>query len=951
MAGKYCRITALLMAVAMLFSVCITAEVSAEYSAVLTITFTGDEAEKAGFAQSTLTLFPKSGSSASGYYLFYYTDSNGVLKDYDQLGFAPITGTKAICKISDGMMIPQGATGIAAFESSNWFLDNPPAIGDAVARAEIPQSKRLTLGTPETKFGAVSDVHMNYEGYSRGAYSKWAKALEFFSSWDAEHIIVTGDMTGDRGENPDLEAQYAKYKEILNNSSFPADKVYEGIGNHGNTPADAPLMDKYLGGSDEVHPYTNSPYYHVLIKGDAEERDNLYIFMAQEITAAGQSSTCDNFSKTQIDWLENLLKTYYNGNTNIFITEHAPFLNYGAGDRKGGGYTSTVTFSDSYPQTMRLKGLLSTYKDVIVMSGHTHVSLYDNVNYSDEYNEFARTVHVGSTCQPCGYGNSSVYTRNTDGRYEVSTTYGSEGYTVEIYSDYIVYTGYNLSTGKKIPAASIIMPIKAYGGAPRPVTEILTPDKAFEGSGTASDPYIIADAEDFMLFTNGFNASTSTTESEMYGYGKHFLQVADIDMSNYDGYIGTYANGNAKCHFAGSYNGNGHTLRVDINADGQRSVFPYNYGLIYNLRIEGSIVAEESAQPIRTNRGGIVNCIFDLDLYANKANGVCYTNYNYVYNVYTCGKASGATPNGAIMGASSTDVINLYYYRTTSAGAEVLSDYGVKSNSVSDIASVFNSRTSASYTAIASKIGSRTLKNVYASKGTLTFVSGSSSPIIPEGSEMLWLTHFGNSTVEGAGSVFTEAYSGAAWWLHVAFAPVEGSDAYKIVEISNGLSAGNGKALAIPEGGFVWAANYGNDYPAIYERDPVNNSWCANTPDYTSTNCSSMITRALSWKVGDMFLFSGLDLASKTVPTATSDLVWYSEGYVCTAYITPYVPALSGDVNLDETVDIFDYLMIKSICLNLFVPTDDEFKRADVTADGSVDVFDYLTVKTMCFSN
>ncbi|MBO7157594.1 MAG: hypothetical protein J6W31_03230, partial [Clostridia bacterium] len=108
--------------------------------------------------------------------------------------------------------------------------------------------------------------------------------------------------------------------------------------------------------------------------------------------------------------------------------------------------------------TMRLKGLLETYKNVVVLSGHTHVSLYDRVNYSDEGGEFARTVHIGSNCQPCGYGGSDTYARSTDGRYPVTVEYGSEGYTVEVYEKYILFTGYNFSTGKKIPAACLLMP-------------------------------------------------------------------------------------------------------------------------------------------------------------------------------------------------------------------------------------------------------------------------------------------------------------------------------------------------------------------------------------------------------------------------------------------------------------------------------------------------------------
>ncbi len=424
--------------------------------------FTGDEAEKAGFAQGTITVTPGVGQAYKGYYLVYYTDGEKVLANYDELASIATTGETVTFSVGDGWMIPLEAKGIAVFESATRFVDEAPTIDTAVAVAEIPSYKRLaSLGKLHSSFGALTDTHMNYEQHNRGAYQKLADTMEFFAKENMEYVVIMGDVTGDRGETPNLNEQYEKHLQIIADSSFPEDKVYEGIGNHGNTPTDAHLLDTYLGTDDEVHPYENSPYFYILKEGDVGERDTLWIFTAQEMKAPGDSAKYDNFSKAQIDWLEGLLTTYGNTETNIFMCIHAPFLNYGAGDRKNGGYTACIPFKDSFTQTMRLKGLLETYKDVIIMSGHTHVTFYDGVNYSDENNAFARTVHVGSNCQPCGYGDTNTLTRSYDGRYTVTPTYGSEGYTVEIYKDFIIYTGYNFSTGKKIPAACLILPVKS----------------------------------------------------------------------------------------------------------------------------------------------------------------------------------------------------------------------------------------------------------------------------------------------------------------------------------------------------------------------------------------------------------------------------------------------------------------------------------------------------------
>ncbi len=160
-----------------------------------------------------------------------------------------------------------------------------------------------------------------------------------------------------------------------------------------------------------------------------------------------------------------------------------------------------------------------------------------------------------------------------------------------------------------------------------------------------------------------------------------------------------------------------------------------------------------------------------------------------------------------------------------------------------------------------------------------------------------FVTHFNDPYPEGAGVVFTDPYEHAGWWLHVVFEPVNGvENTYKITNIVSGLSDGTATPQEIPEGGFVWAANYGNDYPALNLGDI----------DYTNPNCNAAITDALTWSVGQMFTISGLDLEALTVPTSTPDVAWYEDSYVCTATYTLYegdVPATSDGEPTDDSED------------------------------------------------
>ena len=225
----------------------------------------------------------------------------------------------------------------------------------------------------------------------------------------------------------------------------------------------------------------------------------------------------------------------------------------------------------------------------------------------------------------------------------------------------------------------------------------------------------------------------------------------------------------------------------------------------------------------------------------------------------------------------------------------------------------------------------------------------------PDDAKVFWVTHITDGSREGAGTIFTAPYTGAAWWLHVAFAPTaDGS--YKITAISNGLADGSAKPLDIPAGGFVYAINKGNNYIELGTGDI----------DYTSDSCDAALATATNWKVGDEFAFYGIDPIDPIVCTATPSLVWYDDKYVCTSYykqlnaveeppvVEPPVvePEIKlGDVNNDGTIDQFDYILVKRHYFETRLLTDDELLRADVNIDGVIDQFDYILISRHYFGS
>ncbi len=297
--------------------------------------------------------------------------------------------------------------------------------------------------------------------------------------------------------------------------------------------------------------------------------------------------------------------------------------------------------------------------------------------------------------------------------------------------------------------------------------------------------------------------------------------------------------------------------------------------------------------------------------------------------------------------------------------------------------------------------------------------------------ESFWVTHYNDMSLEGVGVICTGDKGGSAWWISVAFAPVDGYDnVYEVVEKTDGTANGSGKVLNVPEGGFVWSGNYGNNYPALYASNPTLYAQYADAsayPNYTNAGAQKSVAAAKSWNIGDKFVIDGIDFEFKSVPTTTPGLNWFDAGYVSTATIGVFDPNASveckhdyesvvtkpdcenggytthtcticgdtytdsetdslghtegewvtlpdgskelrcdecgtlldsvpapeyaeGDVNGDGNVNMFDYLMVKSIYFEKATPTEDQLDRADLTGDGKVNLFDYIALKSLIIS-
>ena len=112
------------------------------------------------------------------------------------------------------------------------------------------------------------------------------------------------------------------------------------------------------------------------------------------------------------------------------------------------------------------------------------------------------------------------------------------------------------------------------------------------------------------------------------------------------------------------------------------------------------------------------------------------------------------------------------------------------------------------------------------------------------------------------------------------------------------------------------------------------------TEDQTCTSCGEILATATGHDDGKwVTLEDGSKELQCTVCGEALDKQSDTESFI------------RGDANGDGQLDMFDYLMIKSIYFEKYVPTEEQAMRSDANSDGNVDMFDYLIVRTAYFTN
>ncbi len=456
------KLLSLILVAVMLLST-VPFAVSAQTDA-LTYTFSGVNAEDAGYAEGTITFTAENDGT---YYLYWADDTKALPKFFEIASFTLAKGESGSFKLGPQVAIPADAECVIVSTESSCDL---ATLSSAVAKVDIPDAKKYVDSSSERqyRYAALSDIHIDVQhGTSAGFYeyseAHWENTLEKCVDREVDFIISAGDqVTNAYGAT----LEWLTYQQILADSDY-VNPIYEADGNHEprgsvNAGCDVACANEEYSiatglDKDAVSIVDGKDYYEVTEPNTGDH----FIFMSEVNGHPGEN---DNFSKEQLDWLEGLLAKYKGDGKKIFLIQHALIQGYGAGDDvndpgyQGGIRMAHAETGEQFPNNQRFKAILEANKEIIWYSGHTHLDLKEDKNYSSENGSSCHMIHIPSAC------NTTRFSRDANG-YKVlgsSTDYtffddATQGYFVDVFEGATVLYGTNLYHNKVYPAYTYII--------------------------------------------------------------------------------------------------------------------------------------------------------------------------------------------------------------------------------------------------------------------------------------------------------------------------------------------------------------------------------------------------------------------------------------------------------------------------------------------------------------
>lgn len=176
-------------------------------------------------------------------------------------------------------------------------------------------------------------------------------------SFNPVHLMVTGDIVFDTPNMHDLSKQYF---------SLVDKSTYYCIGNHDHIQRkDAPASELYDPISEQVYKEHYGPTYYSFNRGQAH-----YIIIDNILYKGGPDTEYTAYiTQNQLDWVKKDLE-FVSKDKVIILMTHSP---------------TKSRYKSSYGNSAVLHAMLEGYKDVHIITGHTHYNsvMADHTNITD----------------------------------------------------------------------------------------------------------------------------------------------------------------------------------------------------------------------------------------------------------------------------------------------------------------------------------------------------------------------------------------------------------------------------------------------------------------------------------------------------------------------------------------------------------------------------------------
>lgn len=298
------------------------------------------------------------------------------------------------------------------------------------------------------RFAALADIHIDLENGGENTYfihaqKNFIRALDIIKKHHCSFIVSGGDQVTNAAG---AKEEWQKYREIIDRSGYRG-QIFEAMGNHETRFAKysgCPLKECYeefiryarLGRKPILRPADKTYYAYI---DDTFGDAFLYLSLENGV----DTPLIDNFSDEQMDWAEEMVEHFTREERRIILIQHAPIYGFGAGDDTqepayAGSFHLKDTDDKTFRNNQRFFDLICRYKNMIWLSGHTHVDLRDNVNYRKADSHACHMLHI-----PALAGSTRLSRDDTGKRTLDRTFYDdvAQGYLADVYEDKVVFKG------------------------------------------------------------------------------------------------------------------------------------------------------------------------------------------------------------------------------------------------------------------------------------------------------------------------------------------------------------------------------------------------------------------------------------------------------------------------------------------------------------------------------